>query len=260
MPCGFWKCDEMGDIPLVENIFMNRRSFLSATGSLIASSSLHALMPRMFAASGSPAGKPNYSLRIEPCTLDIGPGVSIKTVAYKGQVPVRCSGCQRVPFSIDVTNATSNSDIVHWHGLAIDSLNDGAMEEGSPMIPAGATHRYSFTPNPAGTRWYHTHASSYRDLSVSTYTGQFGFLLIEGRVQPEKYDQEINLAIHHWEPSLVAMLEPMREQSSNMPLTSGSDVGYRYATINAHMLGAGEPIRVKKGQPPITTIFVTARS
>src|SRR6202012_602406 len=62
------------------------------------------------------------------------------------------------------------------------------------------------------------------------------------------YDQEINLAIHHWEPSFVPMVETMREQSSNMPLTSGSDVGYKYATINAHMLGAGEPVRVKKGQ------------
>jgi len=44
------------------------------------------------------------------------------------------------------------------------------------------------------------------------------------------------------------MVETMREQSSNMPLTSGSDVGYKWATINAHMLGAGEPIRVKQGQ------------
>jgi FtsP/CotA-like multicopper oxidase with cupredoxin domain len=139
---------------------MNRRSFLSATGSLVAGSSLHAMVPRMFGASGSRAAKPDYSLRIEPCTLDIGPGVSIKTVAYNGQVPgplLRMR--QGVPVSIDVTNAAANSDIVHWHGLAIDSLNDGAMEEGSPMIPAGATHRYSFTPNPAGTRWYHTHAS-----------------------------------------------------------------------------------------------------
>jgi FtsP/CotA-like multicopper oxidase with cupredoxin domain len=33
-----------------------------------------------------------------------------------------------------------------------------------------------------------------------------------------------------------------------MPLTTGSDVGYKYATINSHMLGAGEPIRVKQGE------------
>ena len=125
------------DAPLVENILMNRRSFLSTAGSLVAGSSLHALMPGMFPAEVGPAGKPDHSLRIEPCTLDIGPGGSIKTVAYNGQVPgplLRLP--QGVPVSINVTNATANSDIVHWHGLAIDSLNDGAMEEGSPMIPA----------------------------------------------------------------------------------------------------------------------------
>src|SRR5580698_4792575 len=227
---------------------MNRRDFLSSAGMLITGGALNARLPRAFAANALSANA-DHSFRIEPCTLDIGPRVSIKTTAYNGQVPgplLRLS--EGVPVSIDVTNATANEDLVHWHGLAIDSLNDGAMEEGSPMIPATATHRYSFTPNPAGTRWYHTHASSYGDLSLSTYTGQFGFLLIEGRDQPEKYDQEINLAIHHWEPSFVPMVETMREQSSNMPLTSGSDVGYEYATINAHMLGAGEPVRVKKGQ------------
>ena len=115
-------------------------------------------------------------------------------------------------------------------------------------MPPGARYRYTFTPKPAGTRWYHTHAAAYDNLTLGTYSGQFGFLLIEGKDQPAHYDQEINLAIHHWEPSFVPMVETMREESSNVPLTTGSDVGYKYATINAHMLGAGEPIRVKQGQ------------
>jgi FtsP/CotA-like multicopper oxidase with cupredoxin domain len=44
------------------------------------------------------------------------------------------------------------------------------------------------------------------------------------------------------------MVESMQAQSANHPATSGSDVGYQYATINQHRLGAGEPIRVKQGQ------------
>lgn len=227
---------------------MNRRNFLSSAGILFAGNALNALLPHALAASELSA-KADYSLRIEPCTLDIGPGVSIKTIAYNGQVPGPLLRLREgVPVSIDVTNATANEDLVHWHGLMIDSLNDGAMEEGSPMISAGATHRYSFTPRPSGTRWYHTHAAAYDNLAFGTYTGQFGFLLIEGREQSTHYDQEVNLAIHHWQPSFVPMVETMREQSSNMPLTTGSDVGYQYATINSHMLGAGEPIRVKQGQ------------
>jgi FtsP/CotA-like multicopper oxidase with cupredoxin domain len=122
------------------------------------------------------------------------------------------------------------------------------MEEGSPMIGAGQTHRYMFTPKPAGTRWYHTHAGAYGNLAMGTYTGQFGFLLIEGNQSMPQYDMEVNLAIHHWEPSFVPMVETMRAESANVPLTTGSDVGYKYATINDRMLGASEPIRVKKGQ------------
>jgi FtsP/CotA-like multicopper oxidase with cupredoxin domain len=201
------------------------------------------------AKGGAPAGKADHALRIEPCTLEIGPGVTMKTIAFNGQVPGPLLRLREgIPVTIDVTNASSDPDITHWHGLGIDSYNDGAMEEGSPMIAPGATHRYSFTPKPAGTRWYHTHASSYGNLAIGTYTGQFGFLLIESSGQPAHYDQEINLAIHHWEPGFVPMVDTMRAESANAPLTSGSDVGYKYATINAHMLGAGEPIRVKQGE------------
>jgi len=40
----------------------------------------------------------------------------------------------------------------------------------------------------------------------------------------------------------------MQAQSANNPKNPGSDVGYKYATINQHRLGAGEPLRVKQGQ------------
>jgi FtsP/CotA-like multicopper oxidase with cupredoxin domain len=217
---------------------------------LLAGQTLDRLLPAQAKQpSAQAAGKADYGLRIETTTLEIGPGASVKTLSYNGRVPgLLLRMREGVPVTVDVTNAATDPDIVHWHGLAIDSLNDGAMEEGSPMIAPGETHRYTFTPKPSGTRWYHTHASAYRNLAASTYTGQFGFLLVEGKDQPGRYDQEINLAIHHWEPSFVPMVETMRQQSSNIPLTTGSDVGYKYATINDRMMGAGEPIRVKKGE------------
>jgi FtsP/CotA-like multicopper oxidase with cupredoxin domain len=226
---------------------MKRRDFLASAGAIAAHQSLFGLSGMKAAAKA--AGKADHSLRIAPTTIDIGKGVSIKTIAYNGQVPGPMLRLKEgVPVTIDVTNASGVADLVHWHGLAIDSINDGAMEEGSPMIAAGATLRYSFTPKPSGTRWYHTHASAYDDLAAGSYTGQFGFLLIEGKENPAHYDQEVNLAIHHWEPSFEPMVMTMRDESQNMPLTTGSDVGYKYATINGHMLGAGEPIRVKQGQ------------
>lgn len=223
----------------------NRREFLASAGMLLGSRAFG----RSLSARAARACTADHTLRIEPCTLEIGHGVTVRTVAYNGQVPGPMLRLREgVPVSIDVTNASPGADIVHWHGLAIDSLNDGAMEEGSPMIPAGQTHRYTFTPRPQGTRWYHTHAGAFDNLGMGTYTGQFGFLLVEGSHELPHYDLEVNLAIHHWEPSFVPMVDQMRAASANVPLTSGSDVGYRHATINDRMLGAGEPIRVRQGQ------------
>jgi FtsP/CotA-like multicopper oxidase with cupredoxin domain len=235
---------------------MNRRSFLlSATGAA-AQPLLQSLAPSslLFAQQTKAPAKPplapaDHTLTIKPCTIEISPGVNITTLAYNGQVPgplLRLR--QGVPVTIDVINQTANDDIVHWHGLTTDSLNDGAMEEGSPMIPAGGHQRYMLTPNPTGLRWYHTHATAGSNLAIGSYTGQFGFLIVEGAPDPGHYDQEFFLAVHHWEPSFVPMVETMQAQSANHPLTSGSDVGYKYATINQHRLGAGEPLRVKQGQ------------
>ena len=122
-------------------VHMNRRKFLSSAGMLAAGQSLARMLP----AQAKPAGKADHVLCIQPTTLEIGPGLSVKTLAYNGQVPgplLRLREGQ--PVTIDVTNAGTEPDIVHWHGLAIDSINDGAMEEGSPMIAPGQTHRYTF--------------------------------------------------------------------------------------------------------------------
>ncbi len=232
---------------------MDRRRFLHTGGmALTGGLAAAALTPRALRAARLPAAahtKPDYTLKIEPCSLEIAPGVTVKTTAYNGQVPGPMLRLKEgVPVTIDVTNASANPDIVHWHGLAIDSLNDGAMEEGSPMIAPGGLLRYSFTPKPAGTRWYHTHAGAGGDLTLGTYSGQFGFLLVDGAADSGDYDQEVFLAIHHWNGAFVPMVETMRAESANHPQTTGSDVGYQYATVNQHMLGAGEPIRVKQGQ------------
>ena len=233
---------------------IDRRAFVAGAGTLIARPYLptfgQTTAPKAPPKPAAPAaGAATHTLRIEPTTLEIAPGVSVKTLAYNGQVPGPILRLKEgVPVSIDVVNNSGQEDIVHWHGLRTDALNDGAMEEGSPMIPAGKTHRYNLTPELAGTRWYHTHSSAGADLTKGQYTGQFGFLLVEGKDNPGHYDQEIFLAVHQWEPYFAPMVEVMQQTSSQHPATTGSDVAYKHATINAHCLGSGEPIRVKKGQ------------
>ncbi len=89
---------------------------------------------------------------------------------------------------------------MHFHGLLIPSDMDGSEEEGTLAVPPHGNRSYKFTPTPAGTRWYHTHTMSMDDLHRGSYTGMFGFLIIDGANNPGNYDQEHYLALRDWEP------------------------------------------------------------
>jgi FtsP/CotA-like multicopper oxidase with cupredoxin domain len=222
---------------------MKRRKFLalasSFAGGRVAGASMFRHVHAWDMQTSATAEKADATLRIQSVYVDLGPKVRIKTSGYNGTVPGPVLRFKEgVPVNIDVYNETVASELVHWHGLAIDTINDGAMEEGSPMIPAGAHRRYSFRPKPRGTRWYHTHTSAMDDLNRGAYSGQYGFLLIEPQQEPGDYDQEILLAIHHWQPRFTNMGPPM----------NAKDVDYDYASFNDKLVSYAEPIRVREGQ------------
>ena len=187
----------------------------------------------------------DYTIRIAPLKLEIAPGKVVKTTAFNGRVPgelIRVREGQ--PVTIDVVNETEVADIVHWHGLHIPSVQDGATEEGSPESAAhGGTQRYTWVARPAGFRWYHSHIAAGHHLDRATYSGEFGFLMIDPASDPARYDQEIFLALHDWEGHAEGSSEGYQE------------VVYSYSTINDRMLGFGEPLRVKEGQRVLLRIL-----
>ena len=103
---------------------------------------------------------------------------------------------------------------------------------------------YTFTPKPTGTRWYHSHAMAMADLSKSTYSGEFGFLIVEPVSDAGGYDREITFAAHHWEGEWVSL----QDFKKGPPPNNGLEVIYKAATLNERMLGHGEPIRVREGE------------
>jgi FtsP/CotA-like multicopper oxidase with cupredoxin domain len=191
------------------------------------------------------AAKPDYSLRIAPMRLELAPGKVIDTYGYNGSVPgpvLRLREGQLV--SIDISNDTDIDDVIHWHGLYVPANADGAVEEGSPIIPHGETRRYNFTAKPSGTRWYHSHDMAHTDLTRSLYAGLYGFLIITPAADPARYDREVLLAAHHWEGSWVS-LQDIRK---GPPPDNGLEVVYKSASFNDRMLGHGEPVRVREGE------------
>ena len=198
------------------------------------------------AAGDPPAEMADYTLRIAPMSLELAPGKTITTTGYNGKVPGPLLRLREGrPVAINVINDVSYPDIVHWHGLYLPAVQDGATEEGSPIIPVGQSHLYSFTPKPAGTRWYHSHAMAMTDLTRSTYSGEFGFLIVEPAAgDPGRYDREVLLAARRWEGEWVSM----QDLRKGPPPDNGLEVMYHAATLGERMLGHDEPIRVRQGE------------
>src|SRR5579863_6640906 len=182
---------------------MDRRDFLtfsSATAVGLAGELIYPLRESAFGA----LVKPDYTIRIAPVNLELSPTTVVKTVGYNGMVPgpiIRMREGKRV--TVEVHNDTDVPELVHWHGQLVSAEADGAEEEGTPPVPPHSHRRYSFIPRPAGTRWYHTHAMAGADVNRSTYTGQYGFFMVEPKSEPGNYDQEVFLIARHWEPSIM---------------------------------------------------------
>jgi FtsP/CotA-like multicopper oxidase with cupredoxin domain len=214
------------------------------------------VMPNPSIAPGAP--KADFTLRIAPVALEIAPSHFISTIGYNGTSPGPVLRMREGrPVTVDVVNDTDAAELVHWHGLFLPPEIDGAEEEGTPTIPAGGRHRYQFTPRPAGTRWYHSHAMATGDLHRGTYTGQYGFLMIDSGTDPGHYDQELFLALRDWEPFYTDQFVDMDEADAPGPQPekpavldtrpNGLEVTSQLFSINDKALGAGEPIRVRQG-------------
>src|SRR5215471_9844292 len=242
---------------------MQRRDFLKLAGLTAAANPLNAQHMPMPSASdlAGPAELTgtDFTIQIAPVTVELAPNRIISTIGYNGTSPgPRLRMKEGVPVTVKIVNATDVPEYLHFHGLLIPSEVDGAEEEGTPVVPPHGSCSYRFTPTPAGTRWYHTHTMSMDDLHRGSYTGMFGFLVVEGANNPGNYDQEHYLALRDWEPYFTNQLmdnddidptAPKPEKPEVMDTRPpGMEVTSDIYSINDKALGGGEPIRVRQGQ------------
>jgi len=79
------------------------------------------------------------------------------------------------PVEIAISNRIAKATTVHWHGIELDSYNDGVPHWGTdgrrmtPLIRPGETFVARFTPPSAGTFIYHTHFNDYAQLASGLY-------------------------------------------------------------------------------------------
>jgi len=239
----------------------HRRDFLKIVGMAAAGGYLAGQQPQSFLgpAASEDTAKTDFTLRISPITVELAPNRVLSTIGYNGTSPgPRLRMKEGVPVNVNVINDTDVPELVHFHGLLIPAEVDGAEEEGTPMVPPHGSRSYRFTPTPAGTRWYHTHTMAMDDLHRGSFTGMFGFLIVEGANNPGNFDQEHYLALRDWEPYFTnqAMdtddldsIGPQPEKPAALDTRPpGLEVMADIFSINGKSLGSGEPIRVKAGE------------
>src|SRR5580704_15551300 len=263
----------------MNNVAQSRRRFLKtaglATGALLLSPENSLAQTKATTESSASdvtqadPGAADYTLHIKNSPIEIAPKRIISATTYNGQFPgplLRFKEGQEV--IIDIYNDTDTPEQLHWHGQQVPVDVDGAAEEGTPFIPPRGKRRITFTPRPAGLRFYHTHVRAGANLAAGQYSGQVGAVYIEPKHEPGRYDREVFLVLKEFEPTLsrggdmaqnflspstkVKELEQQGESAMKASLAAGNphgyEVGYGSFTINGRMLGHGDPIRVKRGE------------
>jgi FtsP/CotA-like multicopper oxidase with cupredoxin domain len=200
--------------------------------------------------SGGPNRPADVTLSIERAQIDVAPGHTITTSTYNGTAPgplIRMT--EGIPATVEIVNRTEVPEYVHWHGFEIPPELDGTEEEGSLAVPAGGRLRYEITPLHAGSRYVHSHAMTMNDLSRGVYSGQFVFVYVEPKRNPGRYDQEIFLSTHEWEPRPVMESDDeSAEEDDDETEQRSMEMQYGVRSINGKALGHGAPLRVKQGQ------------
>src|ERR1700723_1894876 len=231
----------------------SRREFLRYAGSALLCS----------AAKGVAARPADVTVHIGPISQEVAPGFVYRTTAYNGSAPASVIRLrQGVPVTVEIINTSESDELAHWHGLSVPVAIDGTMEEGSQMIPANRSLRYTLISQEPGTRYLHSHAmSSPPSLDRGTYSGQYAMVYVEPKQNPGAYDQEVFLVTHEWGPSLVLQTSGGGEEGEedNGPVAmlpeSTMEVEYDIGSVNGRALGHGEPLRVRNGERVLVHIL-----
>ena len=178
-----------------------------------------------------------FELTTSVIRWQILPHVFVNAYAFNGQVPgptLRFQQGDRV--RINVTNRLPETTTVHWHGLVLPNVMDGAAQVTQAPIENGGTYRYEFTAVQSGTYFYHSHDHVDRQQAL----GLYGALIID----PINPSDEVP-ANHEFIVELQEWLVRDGLTYPAMPMEGGMP---NYFTINGRAYPATDTIKMKVGE------------
>ncbi len=123
---------------------------------------------------GFAAASRTFDLNVEAARITVD-GTTSAALAIGGSVPgpvMRWREGEEVV--IRVTNRLREPTSIHWHGLLLAGVMDGAPGfNGFVAIGPGDTYTYRFVLRQAGTYWYHSHSGGQEQA------GMYGAIVIE---------------------------------------------------------------------------------
>lgn len=149
---------------------MNRRDLMKlAAGAGVAGAGWAYPGRQSFAASSR-----EFDLAVTKTRITVD-GTSTPALAIGGEVPgpvMRWKEGEEVV--VRVTNRLNEPTSIHWHGLLLAGVMDGAPGfNGFIAIAPGETYTYRFALRQAGTYWYHSHSAGQEQQ------GMYGAIVIE---------------------------------------------------------------------------------
>ena len=161
---------------------------------------------------------------------------------------------------IQVTNRLSAPTSIHWHGLLIEGVMDGAPGfNGYEAIQPGKTYTYRFHLRQAGTYWYHSHSGLQEQQGMyGTPAGHAMAAPVPATPVPEDgappvgWDQAGTLpggkALSYADLKAFARNSDDREPGQEI-LVRLTGIMERYIwTLNGRKFEQGEPVRVAYGE------------
>jgi CopA family copper-resistance protein len=151
---------------------LHRRDALKLIGAATGAAGIYAVYPgrRAFAADST------YDLAVEQGRIVID-GISSNAKTMGGSVPaptLRWREGEEVV--IHVANRLREPTSIHWHGLLLAGVMDGAPGfNGFVAINPGETYTYRFRLRQSGTYWYHSHSAMQEQM------GMYGAIVIAPR-------------------------------------------------------------------------------
>ncbi|MDE2572830.1 MAG: multicopper oxidase family protein [bacterium] len=239
---------------MADRLTLSRGAVLLGGVSLAAAMSVRRLSPLQAPAAASEAVE--VTLTAAPRLFAPFAGISYQGLAYNGSIPgplLRVRQGQRL--RVRYVNRSGGESTIHWHGMILPNAMDGVPNLTQPPAPDGGTFLYDFVPQPAGTRWYHSH------VFPQLIKGLFGMIIVEDP-HDEHADQDLALVFH--DVAKAASVDAAMRGISTAPMVDpfgsperramgpeekmGDEVGYAAHCINGASYPKTAPILVRVGQ------------